>query len=94
MSADPYSVEALVNEAREMYRQCERYRAYRASSIIECSDEYLARLMTETMSIRNTRPNQNTIVMLCYNRRTNEIRRVTNNDLLELGSKWICNTIG
>jgi hypothetical protein len=94
MSDDRFSVEALVNEAREMFRQCERYRAYRASSVIECSDEYLARLMSETMAIRDARPDPNTIVMLCYNKSTKEIRRVTLNDPFELDSEWICNTIG
>jgi hypothetical protein len=93
MSADPYSMESLVNEAHEMFRQCESFRAYRTPAP-GCPDEYLARLAEETMYINN-RPRQNIIVMLCYNKKTNEIRKITSETyhLSDLGPDWVCNTI-
>jgi hypothetical protein len=91
MSNDPYSVESLVNEAREMYRQCESFRAYRTPTP---PDEYLARLAEETLNM-NSRPHENIIVMLCYNTKTNEVRKITSETfhMTDLGPDWICNTI-
>jgi hypothetical protein len=88
MSNDPYSVESLVNEAREMYRQCESFRAYRAPTP---PIEYLARLAEETLSV-NSRPRQNVIEMLCYNTKTKEIKKITH-ETPDLGPDWICNVI-
>jgi hypothetical protein len=65
-SSDPYSVESLIREFREMVLEIERNRALANP---DSADEFLARIMSELLNIRNdVRPRQRVVGMCCTNR--------------------------
>jgi hypothetical protein len=86
-SNDPYSVESLIRETREMCSQIEMNRAI----IRQDTDDYLSQLVTNNLSIRRaSRPRPDIIIFICYNRRTGETIRVTSDDfhLMQWNSDW------
>jgi hypothetical protein len=86
-SNDPYSVESLIRETREMCSQIEMNRAI----IRQETDDYLSQLVANNLSIwRASRPCPNVIIFICYNRRTGETIRVTSDDfhLMQWNSDW------
>jgi hypothetical protein len=86
-SNDPYSVESLIRETREMCSQIEMNRAI----IRQETDEYLSHLVANSLSIRRaSRPRPNVIIFICYNRRTGETIRLTSDEfhLRQWDSDW------
>jgi hypothetical protein len=86
-SNDPYSVESLIRETREMCSQIEMNRAM----IRQETDEYLSHLVANNLSIRRTsRPRPNVIIFICFNRRTGETIRMTSDEfhLRQWNSDW------
>jgi hypothetical protein len=84
---DPYSVESLVRETRELCSQIEMNRAI----IRQETDDYLSQLVVNNLSIwRASRPRPNIIIFICYNRRTGETIRVTSDNfhLRQWDSDW------
>jgi hypothetical protein len=86
-SNDPYSVESLIRETREMCSEIEMNRAI----IRQETDDYLSQLVVNILSIRRaSRPRPNVIIFICYNRRTGETIRVSSDDfhLMQWNSDW------
>jgi hypothetical protein len=86
-SNDPYSVESLIRETREMCSQIEMNRAI----IGQETDEYLSHLVANNLSIRRaSHPRPNVIIFICYNRRTGETIRLTSDKfhLRQWDSDW------
>jgi hypothetical protein len=84
---DPYSVESLIRETREMCSEIELNRAI----IRQETDEYLSQLVANNLSIqRASRPRPNILIFICHNRRTGETIRVTSDDfhLMQWNSDW------
>jgi hypothetical protein len=86
-SNDPYSVESLIRETREMCSEIEMNRAI----IRQETDDYLSQLVANNLSIRRaSRPHPNVIIFICYIRRTGETIRVSSDDfhLMQWNSDW------
>jgi hypothetical protein len=87
-SLDPYSVDSLVREFRDMMMEIERNRTLINSG---ATDGLLSRLMSELLNIRNGhRPQDRIIMVVCTHRRTNEVRQVRVEDFrsVEWGQEW------
>jgi hypothetical protein len=77
-SFDPYSVDSLVREFRDMMLEIERNRALINSG---SADNLLSRLMSELLNIRNgRRPQDRTVMVICTHKSTNEVRQVRAED--------------
>jgi hypothetical protein len=77
-SFDPYSVDSLVREFRDMMLEIERNRALINSG---SADGLLSRLMSELLNIRNGhRPQDRTVMVTCTHKSTNEVRQVRAED--------------
>jgi hypothetical protein len=84
---DPYSVESLIRETREMCSEIELNRAI----IRQETDKYLSQLVANNLSIqRASRPRPNILIFICRNRRTGETLRVTSDEfhLMTWNSDW------
>jgi hypothetical protein len=84
---DPYSVESLIRETREMCSEIELNRAI----IRQETDQYLSQLVANNLSIqRASRPRPNILIFICRNRRTGETLRVTSDEfhLMTWSSNW------
>jgi hypothetical protein len=89
-SSDPYSVDNLVREFRDMFLEIERNRALINSA---SADEFLSRIMSESLNIRNGHgPRERIVMIVCTHRRTNEVRRVPVDDFrsAEWNQEWTC----
>jgi hypothetical protein len=87
-SSDPYSVDSLVREFRDMMLEIERNRILINSG---SADGLLSRLMSELLNIRNGhRPQDRTVMVVCTHKRTNEVRqiRVENFRSVEWSQEW------
>jgi hypothetical protein len=87
-SSDPYSVDSLVREFRDMILEIERNRALINSG---SADDFLSRLMSELLNIRNGhRPRERIVMMVCTHRRTNEVRQIPVEDFrsAEWSQEW------
>jgi hypothetical protein len=87
-SSDPYSVDSLVREFRDMIVEIERNRALINSGSV---DDLLSRLMSELLNIRNGhRPRERTVMMVCTHKRTNEVRQIRVEDFrsAEWSQEW------
>jgi hypothetical protein len=77
-SFDPYSVDSLVREFRDMMLEIERNRALINSG---SADNLLSRLLAELLNIRNgRRPQDRTVMVNCTHKSTNEVRQVRAED--------------
>jgi hypothetical protein len=87
-SLDPYSVDSLVSEFRDMMMEIERNRILINSG---STDGLLSRLMSELLNIRNGhRPQDRTVMVVCTHRSTNEVRQVRAEDFrsVEWSQDW------
>jgi hypothetical protein len=72
--SDPYSVDSLVREFRDMMLEIERNRTLINSG---SADGLLSWLMSELLNIRNGhRPLDRTVMVVCTHKRTNEVRQI------------------
>jgi hypothetical protein len=77
-SLDPYSVDSLVSEFRDMMMEIERNRILINSG---STDGLLSRLMSELLNIRNGHKSQDrTVIVVCSHKSTNEVRQVRAED--------------
>jgi hypothetical protein len=87
-SSDPYSVDSLVREFRDMMLEIERNRTLINSG---STDGLLSRLMSELLNIRNGhRPQERTVMVVCTHKRTNEVRQILVEDFrsVEWSQEW------
>jgi hypothetical protein len=87
-SFDPYSVDSLVREFRDMMLEIERNRTLISSG---SADGLLSRLLSELLNIRNGhRPQDRTVMVVCTHKRTNEIRQIRVEDFrsVEWSQEW------
>jgi hypothetical protein len=86
--SDPYSVDSLVREFRDMMLEIERNRTLINSG---SADGLLSRLMSELLNIRNGhRPQDRAVMVVCTHRRTNEVRQIRVEDFraVEWSQEW------
>jgi hypothetical protein len=86
-TSDPYSVDSLVREFRDMMLEIERNRSLINSG---SADGLLSRLMSELLNIRHGhRPQDKTVMVVCTHKRTNEVQiRVEDFRSVEWSQEW------